>query len=101
MHFGVSSFYAHRLVFVAAAALPVLAIPMHVFGWLSIAATAQYVVLPLAIVAAALAVIPSVESRLATRGLVAGLLAVSAYDAVRFPLVVSDIWPDFIPDLGG
>jgi hypothetical protein len=92
---------ARGLVFVAAAALPVLAIPIHVFGWLPIATTARYVVLPLAIVAAALAFIPSVESWLATRGLVAGLLAVSAYDAVRMPLMVGGIWPDFIPDLGG
>jgi hypothetical protein len=43
----------------------------------------------------------SVEGRWAGRGFVYGLVAVTAYDAVRIPMVIAGIWPDFIPRLGG
>ncbi len=39
--------------------------------------------------------------RVALRGLFAGIIAVAAYDCVRAPFVLSGLWADFIPRIGG
>jgi hypothetical protein len=57
-------------------------------------------VIPLALATAGLIWHRSPEAVWAARGVAAGLVAVAAYDAVRMPLVWSNIWPDFIPTLG-
>lgn len=88
-------------VLLAAGVMPVLSISLYVFGVLLISSAARYVVLPLAVVAMALAAHRSPESRWAVRGFVAGLVAVTAYDTLRMPMVFADVWPDFIPQLGG
>jgi hypothetical protein len=79
----------------------VLAIPIQIFGVLSLGVTARFVVLPLTMIAAVLLLQPSAQSAWALRGLGVGLLAVTAYDAVRLPMVAVGWWPDFIPRLGG
>jgi hypothetical protein len=84
-----------------AGAAPVSAIPLFVLTWLPLHDAAVFLVLPLALTAAALLVRRSPEARWAARGLVAGIVAVFAYDAVRMPLVWTHVWPDFIPRLGG
>jgi hypothetical protein len=89
------------IVLKIAGALPVLAIPAFVFNAIHIHDSARFIVVPIAVVAAALMVHRSVEGAWAVRGLVAGLLAVTAYDALRMPFVLAGIWPDFIPQLGG
>jgi hypothetical protein len=88
-------------LFVTAGALPVLAISAHVFGLVPIDVAARYAVVPAALSALLLALRPSFEARLFRRGLLAGLVAVSLYDAVRLPFVLTGIWPDFIPRVGG
>jgi tetratricopeptide (TPR) repeat protein len=62
---------------------------------------ALYACLPVVVVAVALAFAGSPEAALARIGMVAGLIAVTAYDATRLPFVLSGIWPDFIPRVGG
>jgi hypothetical protein len=84
----------------AAGAAPVLAIPVQVFGLLPLTVT-RWFVLALAAAAALLMTRPGGHSRWARRGLVAGMLAVTAYDAVRMPMASMGWWPDFIPRLGG
>ncbi len=84
-----------------AGALPVLSIPLYVFNLLPISASARFLVLPLAIIVIAMALHRSLEARWAVRGFTAGLIAVTAYDALRMPMVFTKIWPDFIPRLGG
>ncbi|WP_322769501.1 hypothetical protein [Frankia sp. Cr1] len=84
-----------------AGALPVLSIPLYVFNLLPISASARFLVLPLAVIVIAMALHRSVEARWAVRGFTAGLIAVTAYDALRMPMVYTKIWPDFIPRLGG
>jgi hypothetical protein len=85
----------------AAAAVPVLAIPLYVFGLLSMTSAALFVVIPLHIIATVLMARRTPEGIWAGRGLIAGLVAVTAYDALRIPLVITGIWPDFIPRMGG
>jgi hypothetical protein len=88
-------------VLVVAGALPVLSISLAVFGVLPMTASARYLVVPFLLAAVVLVAAGSVESRRAVVGFLAGLVAVSAYDAVRMPLVFLHIWPDFIPRIGG
>jgi hypothetical protein len=88
-------------VLLLAGAAPVSAIPLFVLGWVPLADSALFGVLPLAVVATALLVRRSPEAGWAWEGLIAGLVAVFAYDAVRMPLVWMNVWPDFIPRLGG
>jgi hypothetical protein len=84
-----------------AGAMPVSSIPLFVMGWVSMTSAALFMVLPSALVGLVLVAHGSREGLWALRGFLAGLVAVSAYDAVRMPLVWLNIWPDFIPRLGG
>lgn len=86
---------------IISAALPVLSITLCVFGVLSMTTAAIFLVIPTHILAAVLMAQRSPEGRWASRGFVAGLVGVTAYDAVRIPLVITNIWPDFIPRMGG
>jgi hypothetical protein len=88
-------------VLMCAGAAPVSAIPLFVLGWVSLTDVALFGVVPLALIATALLIRRSPQAAWAARGLVAGICAVFAYDAVRMPLVWTNIWPDFIPRLGG
>jgi hypothetical protein len=92
---------ARVVVLLLAGAAPVSAIALHVMGWISMQDSARYVVTPLVLAAIVLVRGMSYEARWAARGALAGLIAVLAYDAVRLPLVWLDIWPDFIPRVGG
>lgn len=87
-------------IFVAAGALPVLAISIHAFGLMSIADSARFLVLPATIIAVLLCVLRVPETSVVVHGLLAGLVGVLAYDGARIPFVIADIWPDFIPQLG-
>ncbi|MGI5347317.1 hypothetical protein ACQEU8_03890 [Streptomyces sp. CA-250714] len=85
----------------AAGALPVLAIPLYVLGVLPMN-LAALLVIPLMVAKAVLIKRGSPEGRWAGRGMVAGLVAVTAYDGLRLPMAyLTDAWPDFIPRLGG
>ena len=92
---------ARAAVLLLAGAAPVTAIALHVFGLISMHDSARFVVAPLVVAAVVLVRGMSYEARWAVRGAFAGLVAVFAYDAVRMPLVWLNIWPDFIPRIGG
>ncbi|MDX2604418.1 hypothetical protein PV379_11690 [Streptomyces caniscabiei] len=89
------------LILIVAGAMPVLSIPLSVMGLLSMTEAALYLVTPLSLLTLTLLAHRSAESEWALKGLIAGLVAVTAYDAVRVPMVLAGIWPDFIPSLGG
>lgn len=88
-------------LFVIAGALPVLSISAHVFGIIAIDVAARSVVLPVVVLALLVAMRRSPEATLVRRGLLSGLIAVALYDATRLPFVLTGIWPDFIPRVGG
>jgi hypothetical protein len=88
-------------VLMLSGAAPVSAIALFVLDWVSLEDAALFGVLPLAVIASALIVRRSPQAAWAVRGFLAGLVAVAAYDAVRLPLVWTNVWPDFIPRLGG
>jgi hypothetical protein len=92
---------ARVVVLLLAGAAPVSAIALHVMGWISMQESAGFVVAPLVVAAIVLVRGMSYEARWAARGAGAGLAAVLAYDAVRLPLVRLNVWPDFIPRIGG
>ncbi|MBD9726332.1 hypothetical protein [Streptomyces caniscabiei] len=56
--------------------------------------------IPLALLTVALVLHGSAEAMWALKGLIAGVAGVAVHDAVRIPMVVAGIWPDFIPRLG-
>jgi hypothetical protein len=84
-----------------AGAMPVSSIPLYILGWLPMTYAAMFFVIPLTLLTAGMIAHRSPEAVWAARGVGAGLVAVAAYDAVRMPLVWANIWPDFIPKLGG
>jgi len=88
-------------VLLAAGAAPVLSISLYVFGLMPMTIAAACLVFPLAALAIILVIKGSPEAAWAARGFAAGLLAVTAYDTARLPLVWLNVWPDFIPRLGG
>jgi hypothetical protein len=92
---------ARIAVLIAAGAMPVTSIPLYILGWLPMTYAALIFVIPLSIATVAMIWHRSPEAVWAARGIGAGLIAVFAYDAVRMPLVWTNIWPDFIPRLGG
>lgn len=81
--------------------MPVTSIPLFIMGVMSMTSLALFVVIPLALLTVCLIVQKSPEATWAGKGLIAGLVAVAAYDGVRIPLVITNVWPDFIPRLGG
>ena len=89
------------IVLTIAGAAPVLSIPLFILGIVDIHQAALFFISPLAIITLILFLTRSVEATWALRGMIAGLLAVTAYDAMRMPFVLAKIWPDFIPRLGG
>lgn len=88
-------------VLLLAGAMPVSSIPLFVLGWLSMTDAAVFCVAPLALAAVVIMAGRSREAHWALRGAAAGLVAVLAYDGLRLPLVWTNVWPDFIPRLGG
>ena len=87
-------------VLAIAGGLPVLSITAQVFGVIDMGTAARYLDLPLVLLAVALMVRRSTEGMWAARGVVAGLVAVTAYDMVRLPFVAAHIWPDFFAQVG-
>lgn len=81
--------------------MPVISIPLHVSGMLALNDSATLLVIPLMVTTLAMIWTKSEESIWAIRGLIAGIVAVACYDAIRIPLAMSGVWPDFIPALGG
>lgn len=88
------------MIFVAAGALPVLAIALHAFGFIHMKHSAPFLVLPAVLAAVVLCLKQVPETPGVVRGVLGGLLGVAAYDAARIPFVIMGIWPDFIPQMG-
>ncbi|MER7751676.1 DUF6789 family protein [Kitasatospora sp. NPDC097643] len=82
-------------------ALPVLAIPLSLFGVIGLHTAADVLVFPLWGLALPLLCLRTPVSRAAAAGLIGGLIAVTAYDMLRLPFILYGGWPDFIPRLGG
>jgi hypothetical protein len=92
---------ARLIVLFIAGAMPVLSISLQVFGLIPLAVAARYIVIPLTFAALIIMLGPSVQGAWAVEGAIAGLVAVTAYDAVRLPLTFSGFMNDFIPQVGG
>lgn len=84
------------------AALPLLAISAHVFGLITMQASAAMLVVPLATAVVALTVLaPHAGDRVVADGMLWGVLGCAVYDGFRLTTVhVFGWWSDFIPVMG-
>ncbi|MGE7389934.1 DUF6789 family protein [Streptomyces sp. NPDC004126] len=80
--------------------LPVLAIPLTLGGLIVLHTAADAVIVPLWSAALLLLWRSTPVARAARSGFVSGLIAVTAYDMLRLPVIHLGGWPDFIPRLG-
>jgi hypothetical protein len=90
-------------VHLSLAGLPVLGISAQVFGLLSLYYLAIYVLIPLVVLTAVLAVLaPDRFDMIVLSGFLWGLLACAAYDAFRLPTIyAAHLWGDFFGLVGG
>ena len=89
-----------RLAFAALGFLPITALSASLFGFIPLHVSVRYVVIPGAFVAVGLAARFRDLGERAFEGLVSGMLATAAYDALRLSLVGAGLWGDFIPNIG-
>ncbi|WP_116710719.1 hypothetical protein [Actinomycetospora cinnamomea] len=84
------------------AALPLLAISAHVFGVITMQASAAMLVIPLATAVVALTVLaPHAGDRVVADGMLWGVVGCAIYDGFRLTTVhVFGWWADFIPIMG-
>jgi len=84
------------------AALPLLAISAHVFGLITMQASAGMLVIPLATAVVALTVLaPHAGDRVVADGMLWGVVGCAVYDGFRLTTVhVFGWWADFIPVMG-
>jgi uncharacterized MnhB-related membrane protein len=101
--FALHWWIARLTVHLSLAGLPVLGISAQVFGLISLYCLAIYVLLPLVVFTAALAVfVPDRFDAIVLSGFLWGLLACAAYDAFRLPTIyVAHLWTDFFGMVGG
>ncbi|GLX18864.1 MULTISPECIES: hypothetical protein [Streptomyces] len=83
------------------ATLPVLAIPLTLGGLIVLHTAADAVIIPFWSAALLLMWRSTPVARAARSGFLSGLVAVTAYDMLRLPVIHLGGWPDFIPRLGG
>jgi hypothetical protein len=89
-----------RLAMAAAGFAPITALLLAIVGVASLSITTLALVLPAAAVLAELAWLKPKYGRIALRGFLYGLVAVTLYDLFRLPLILSGLWGDFIPRIG-
>jgi hypothetical protein len=97
---AVACWLARLTIFLAAGALPVLSISLHVLGVMSMQRSSVELVIPVVLLAAWLCLLRAPESVAVMQGALAGLAGVAAYDGLRLPFVIAGVWPDFIPAMG-
>ena len=93
--------WARVVLHLAVAAVPLLAIAVHVFGWLSMPTSTAVVLVPL-LGAAGLVMLfaPHRSDRVVLAGMGWGLIACGFYDLFRWDTVYLGFWGDFIPRMG-
>ncbi|MGH3939073.1 MAG: hypothetical protein ACRDTG_10655 [Pseudonocardiaceae bacterium] len=95
--------FVHLHLYLAVASIPVLAISMHVLGWVSLHTTEIYVLAPLLVALAALVLVrPDRSDKVVLAGFLWGIVACAGYDAFRLPTVYGlHLWGDFFGSVGG
>jgi hypothetical protein len=92
---------ARVMLILVLAAMPILAIPVEVFGLVSQSTTSVVVVVLLAVLATLMVFAPHRIDMIVGRGLIAGMVACIVYDGARlFAVHVLGLMGDFIPVMG-
>lgn len=92
---------ALRIFFLLVGIAPIASLSGAIFEIVPLHISFKFVILP----AYGLAIIVGIAywnvGRLALMGLFAGIIAVMLYDLTRWPWVITGLWGDFIPNIGG
>jgi hypothetical protein len=92
---------ARVMLILVLAAMPILAIPVEVFGLVSQSTTSIVLIVLLAVLAAFMVFAPHRIDMIVGRGLIAGMVACIVYDGARlFAVHVLGLMGDFIPVMG-
>lgn len=79
---------------------PIAALAISLMGFLPLSVSAPALVGPAAALGLVLGLRFPRYGALALKGFAIGVVAVTAYDAVRVPLILFGLWGDFIPNIG-
>jgi hypothetical protein len=89
------------LIYFCIGMAPIGALAAAVFGIFTLKVGAIMLVLPAFLAAILLAWIDPTFGKIALRGFLIGVIAVTVYDGVRFVFIYAGLWGDFIPKIGG
>lgn len=85
----------------AAGMAPIGALSLSIFGVWTLPTGALVLVAPAILGSLLVGSLYPTYGRLALKGFCFGLIAVTLYDCTRIPFVVTGLWGDFIPKIGG
>jgi hypothetical protein len=88
------------LAFFAAGFAPITALAVTIVGILPLYLSALFLVVPAIALSVLLGLGFPEYGKLALRGFVIGLIAVTLYDSMRVPFILAGAWGDFIPKIG-
>jgi hypothetical protein len=92
---------AVALFYFMAGMAPISALALAIFGLWSLPVGTVLLVLPAVVGSVAVGLLYPAAGRLASQGFGLGLLAVTVYDGTRLPFILTGLWGDFIPKIGG
>lgn len=80
---------------------PITFLALSIFEFVPLYFSLRFIILPALVVGILIGLFNRNVGRLALFGFISGLIAVFIYDLSRIPFVLLDLWPDFIPNIGG
>lgn len=89
------------LFYFAAGMAPIGALSLSIFGLWTLPTGALVLVLPAIVSSLLIGLLYPAFGHLALKGFCFGVIAVTLYDCTRIPFIVTGIWGDFIPKIGG
>jgi hypothetical protein len=93
--------WALGLFYFAAGMAPIGALSLSIFGVWTLPTGTLVLVMPAIVSSLLIGMLYPVYGRLALKGFCFGVIAVTLYDCTRVPFIVTGIWGDFIPKIGG
>lgn len=89
------------LFYFAVGMAPIGALSLSIFGIWTLPIGALVLVIPAIVSSLLIGLFYPAYGRLALKGFCFGVIAVTLYDCTRIPFIVTGIWGDFIPKIGG
>ncbi len=89
------------LFYFSAGMAPIGALSLSIFGVWTLPTGALALVVPAIVSSLLVGIRYPTYGRLALKGFCFGVIAVTLYDCTRIPFIVTGLWADFIPKIGG